>query len=122
MSVSENKHNHYLSIVIIVLIIINIIVNVLSMKTVENIEIMKVGWKENYEKLQVIMQSDAYKEQYAQNLELMLQQIQGGNTEEFLPAEEVINENITGSEESIESNEIITTDQKIDTNELQGDQ
>lgn len=123
MSVSENKHNHYLSIVIIVLIIINIIVNVLSMKTVENIEIMKVGWKENYEKLQVIMQSDAYKEQYAQNLELMLQQIQGGGTEELLPEQEAIEETptLTG-EEVVESNDVVTTGSSFDSNELQGDQ
>lgn len=124
MSVSENKHNHYLSIVIIVLIIINIIVNVLNMKTVENIEIMKVGWKENYEKLQVIMQSDAYKEQYAQNLELMLQQIQDGGTEELLPEQEEAMEEtptITG-EETMESNDTVTTGDSFDSNELQGDQ
>ncbi len=119
MSVSENKHNHYLSIGIIVLIIINIIVNVLSMNTIENIEIMKVGWKENYEKLQVIMGSDAYKEQYAQNLELMLQQIQGWGTEEFLPEQE----STTGIQEAVvESNDIITTGNNFDSNELQGDQ
>jgi len=123
MSVSENKHNHYLSIVIIVLIVINIIVNVLSMKTVENIEIMKVGGKENYEKLQVIMQSDAYKEQYAQNLELMLQQIQGGSGEELLPEQETMEETPTLSgEEVIESNDIVTTGDSFDNNELQGDQ
>lgn len=87
MSVNENKHNHYLHIVIIVLIAINIIINIISMKSAENIEIMKVWWVENYEKLKVIMQSDSYKEQYAQNLELMLQQIQWGS-EEFLPTEE----------------------------------
>lgn len=123
MSVSENKHNHYLSIVIIVLIVINIIVNVLSMKTVENIEIMKVGGKENYEKLQVIMQSDAYKEQYAQNLELMLQQIQGWGAEELLPEQENIEEaaTLTG-EEAIESNDMVTTGDSFDSNELQGDQ
>ena len=123
MSVSENKHNHYLSIVIIVLIVINIIVNVLSMKTVENIEIMKVGGKENYEKLQVIMQSDAYKEQYAQNLELMLQQIQGGSGEELLPEQEAMEETPTlNGEEVIESNDIVTTGDSFDSNELQGDQ
>jgi hypothetical protein len=123
MSVNENKRNHYLSIVIIILIVINIIVNVLSMKTVENIEIMKVGGKENYEKLQVIMQSDAYKEQYAQNLELMLQQIQGGGSEELLPEQEVIEETSTGTQqEAIESNDIITTGDSFDNNELQGDQ
>ncbi len=87
MSVSENKHNHYLHIAIIILIAINIIINIISMKSAENIEIMKVWWAENYEKLKVIMQSDSYKEQYAQNLELMLQQIQWGS-EEFLPSEE----------------------------------
>jgi hypothetical protein len=123
MSVSENKHNHYLSIVIIVLIVINIIVNVLSMKTVENIEIMKVGGKENYEKLQVIMQSDAYKEQYAQNLELMLQQIQGGGSEELLPEQEAMEETSTFTgEEVIESNDIVTTGDSFDSNQLQGDQ
>ncbi len=123
MSVSENKQNNYLSIVIIVLIVINIIVNVLSMKTVENIEIMKVGGKENYEKLQVIMQSDAYKEQYAQNLELMLQQIQGGGTEELLPEQEAIEEISTSTwEEIIESNDIVTTGNSFDINAWQGDQ
>ncbi len=98
MSVSENKHNHYLHIAIIVLIIINIIVNVISMKSAENIEIMKVWGSENYEKLKVIMGSDAYKEQYAQNLELMLQQVQNWGSESFVPTEEETqNEVITNS-------------------------
>lgn len=124
MSVSENKHNHHLSIVIIILIVTNIIVNVINMKTTENIEIMKVGGKENYEKLQVIMQSDAYKEQYAQNLELMLQQIQGWLPEEdFLPEQESIEESpILTGEEVVESNEIVTTGNSFDSNELQGDE
>ena len=122
MSINENKQNHYLSIAIIVLIIVNIIVNILNMKTVENIEVMKVGWKENYEKLQVIMQSDAYKEQYAQNLELMLQQIQGWSTEELLPAEAVEETAISTGEENIESNNTVATGEVFDANEWQSDQ
>jgi hypothetical protein len=96
MSTSENKHNHYLHIAIIVLIVINIIINIISMKSAESIEIMKVWWSENYEKLQVIMQSDAYKAQYAQNLELMLQQIQGSWSEQAITTTDN-NENNTTS-------------------------
>lgn len=112
MSVSENKHNHYLHIAIIVLIIINIVINVVSIKSAENIEIMKVGWQENYEKLQVIMGSDAYKEQYAQNLELMLQQIQGWWTEEVIPEDTTL---------STWTETIDTTSGSFDTNEWQGE-
>ena len=81
----ENKQHSYFHIAIIVLLVINIAVSVLSMQSAENLEVMKVGWKENYAKLQTIMQSEEYKQQYAQNLELMLQQIQGGANNELMP-------------------------------------
>lgn len=118
MSTSENKHNHYLHIAIIILIVINIIINIISMKSAENIEIMKVWWVENYEKLKMIMESDSYKEQYAQNLELMLQQIQWGG-EEFLPSEE---ESTTASWSEINTVEASTSMPEtatFDTNENQ---
>ena len=125
MSTNENKHNQYLSISIIVLIVINIIASVLSMKTAENIEIMKVGGRENYEKLQVIMQSDTYKQQYAQNLELMLQQLQSwgkedtlSQQEEQLPVQETTNQNTWINNDRFSN---IVTGNWTDTNEFKGE-
>ena len=125
MSANENKHNQYLSISIIVLIVINIIASVLSMKTAENIEIMKVGGRKNYEKLQVIMQSDTYKQQYAQNLELMLQQLQSwgkedtlSQQEEQLPVQETTNQNTWINNDRFSN---IVTGNWTDTNEFKGE-
>lgn len=125
MSTNENKHNQYLSISIIVLIVINIIASVLSMKTAENIEIMKVGGRKNYEKLQVIMQSDTYKQQYAQNLELMLQQLQSwgkedtlSQQEEQLPVQETTNQNTWINNDRFSN---IVTGNWTDTNEFKGE-
>ena len=96
---TENKQHSYFHIAIIVLLVINIVVSVLNMKSAENIEIMKVGGEENYAKLITIMQSEEYKNQYAQNLELMLQQIQWGGQELLPPTDEV--ETIPSSGEDI---------------------
>lgn len=78
MTTSNDQKSHLTHVIIIAgLIIANMVVTVWSSQQAEKLEIMKVGGKENYEKLQLIMQSDSYKEQYAQNLDIMLEQIQG---------------------------------------------
>jgi hypothetical protein len=92
MTVSTKSHEdshkskwmiiHY---AIIILIIINIIVSLITMKNndvktiVNEIEATKVWGTENYEKLQKIMQSDAYKENYAQNLDAMIMQMESSD-------------------------------------------
>ena len=106
---NEKKTSQYLSVTIIVLIIINIVVTFISMQSVEKMEIMKVGGKENYKKLESIMQSDIYKDQYAKNLELMLQQMQEegskpANTIEQNPVEEPIEENAMSGETFVPTN------------------
>lgn len=60
-------------------------------------ETLKVGGKENFEKLQTIMKSEEYKAQYAQSLDLMLQQLNGSMPEDtYTPDEmEVTDETIT---------------------------
>lgn len=122
MSVSENKHNHYLHIAIIVLLLINIIINVISMKSAENIEMMKVWGKENYEKLQLIMSSDEYKAQYAQNLELMLQQIQGWGTEQNQQIDSTGTSTNGGSETLSWWSEVSGAQVLFDSNSPQGDE
>lgn len=72
-------------IVIIILLLLNLLATVGNMMinnisaSIEETEAMKVWGIENYEKLKTIMSSDAYKTNYAQNLEMMLLQIQQGN-------------------------------------------
>ena len=72
-------------IIIIILLLLNLLVTVGNMiinnvsANIEEAEAMKVWGIENYEKLKTIMNSDAYKTNYAQNLEMMLLQIQQGN-------------------------------------------
>ena len=72
-------------IVIIILLLLNLLATVGNMMinnisaSIEESEAMKVWGIENYEKLKTIMNSDAYKTNYAQNLEMMLLQIQQGN-------------------------------------------
>lgn len=78
---TSNKQWLYLQVGIAVLLIVNIIISIMNMYKTEGIEIDKVWGKENYEKLKLIMASDQYKEQYAQNLDLMLQQLQGSTNE-----------------------------------------
>lgn len=72
-------------IVIIILLLLNLLATVGNMivnnvsASIEESEAMKVWGIENYEKLKTIMNSNAYKTNYAQNLEMMLLQIQQGN-------------------------------------------
>ncbi len=78
MSIQENKQHNMLHIGIIGLLVITISIGIMNMKTIKDIEVMKVWWIENYEKLQKIMNSSAYKDNYAKNLDLMLTQIEWG--------------------------------------------
>ena len=52
-------------------------------------ETLKVGGKENFEKLQTIMKSEEYKAQYAQSLDLMLQQLNGSMPEDTYTPDEM---------------------------------
>lgn len=68
--------------IIIILLLANIVISIVAMsnnntKTIINeMEAMKVWWIENYEKLQKIMQSDAYKQNYSDNLDAMIMQME----------------------------------------------
>lgn len=98
MTTSNDQKSHLTHVIIIAgLIVANIAVTIWSSQKAENLEIMKVGGKENYEKLQLIMQSDSYKEQYAQNLDMMLEQIKWENSS-------------TGLEEDMTGDEFMTGD------------
>ena len=72
-------------IAIITLLLLNLLATVGNMMinnvsaSIEETEAMKVWGVENYEKLKTIMSSEAYKTNYAQNLEMMLLQIQQAN-------------------------------------------
>lgn len=90
------------------------------MKSTENIEIMKVWGKENYEKLQLIMGSDEYKAQYSENLELMLQQIQGWGTNNEQSID--FNNTATGSDELSGSSDWSGSEVLFDSNSPQGDE
>lgn len=75
----------------IVLLVIAIAATIWAGCQVTKMETLKVGGKENFAKLQTIMKSNEYKEQYAQSLDLMLQQLNGG----------LANDNLSGGEEII---------------------
>lgn len=82
---SSGWESNTFKIVIIILLLLNLLATVGNMMinnvsaSIEETEAMKVWGIENYEKLKTIMNSDAYKTNYAQNLEMMLLQIQQGN-------------------------------------------
>ncbi len=62
--------------VIVLVLLVIIAVSVVQVgRTIVGIEALKVGWEENREKLKTLMKSDAYKDQYTQSIELMLQEI-----------------------------------------------
>ena len=99
---------------------------------VTKMETLKVGGKENFEKLQTIMKSTEYKEQYAQSLDLMLQQLNGTAEDDMFGGEEmIIDETASGTtvvDNSgavvIPSNDEVAGEETIsitDTNETLGD-
>ena len=62
--------------VIVLILLVIIAVSVVQVgRTIVGIEALKVGGEENWEKLKTLMKSDAYKDQYTQSIELMLQEI-----------------------------------------------
>ena len=66
---------------IIVLLVINLIIGIMNMTgnnvkaVINDIEATKVWGQKNYIKLQKIMESDAYKSNYAENLDAMILQM-----------------------------------------------
>ncbi|AKH32614.1 hypothetical protein XF24_00254 [candidate division SR1 bacterium Aalborg_AAW-1] len=101
MSTAQNpncsKTDKCMHISIIVLLLVAIASSIWSGLQVTKMETLKVGGKENFEKLQTIMKSEEYKAQYAQSLDLMLQQLNGSMPEDtYTPDEmEVTDETIT---------------------------
>lgn len=69
------KRMYNLQIATIVLVVLSLVASLRAWTQVTRMETMKVWGKENFEKLQKIMGSEEYKEQYSQSLELMLQQL-----------------------------------------------
>ena len=67
----------YFHIATIVLLVAAIAASLWAGAQPAKMETLKVGGQENFEKLEKIMKSEAYKEQYAQSLDLMLQQLEG---------------------------------------------
>lgn len=100
---------------------------------ITKMETLKVGGKENFAKLQEIMKSDEYKEQYSQSLDLMLQQLNGTYADDMFGGEEIIidepvlDESSTGEEAEIivnPSTDEVTIDDTInvmDQNESAGE-
>ncbi len=74
-------------------------------RQITKMETLKVGGKENFAKLQTIMKSDEYKEQYAQSLDLMLQQLNGGYADDTFSGDD----NITMDEPTESGDEMTTT-------------
>ncbi len=130
MTTSNDQKSHLTHVIIIAgLIVANIAVTIWSSQKAENLEIMKVWGKENYEKLQLIMQSDSYKEQYAQNLDMMLEQIKWESSSTGLEEEMTGDEFMTGDMDDttswmiVENSNSGSSDSNInmvDMNESQG--
>lgn len=126
MTTSNDQKSHLTHVIIIAwLIVANIAVTIWSSQKAENLEIMKVGGKENYEKLQLIMQSDSYKEQYAQNLDVMLEQIKWDSASAGFEDMTWWEENMTGEVSDTmsgtdDSNNWESTTDMVDMNQAQG--
>ena len=71
------RNGMYFHIATIVLLVAAIAASLWAGAQPAKMETLKVGGQENFEKLEKIMKSDAYKEQYSQSLDLMLQQLEG---------------------------------------------
>ena len=93
MSTAQNpncsKTDKCMHISIIVLLLVAIASSIWSGLQVTKMETLKVGGKENFEKLQTIMKSEEYKAQYAQSLDLMLQQLNGSMPEDTYTPDEM---------------------------------
>lgn len=76
----------------IVLIVAAIASSIWAGYQVIKMETLKVGGTENFEKLQTIMKSEEYQEQYSQSLDLMLQQLNGTSADEMFGDEMMIDE------------------------------
>ena len=126
MTTSNDQKSNLTHVIIIAwLIVANIAVTIWSSQKAENLEIMKVGGKENYEKLQLIMQSDSYKEQYAQNLDVMLEQIKWDSASAGFEDMTWWEENMTGEVSDTmsgtdDSNNWESTTDMVDMNQAQG--
>lgn len=72
---SCNKCGMYFHVAVIVLLVAAVVSSLWAWSQAVKLETLKVGGQENFEKLEKIMKSDAYKEQYSQQLDLMLQQL-----------------------------------------------
>ena len=104
---ATNNCNKFYHIAIVVLLVATLGTAIWAGYQPTKMETLKVGGKENFEKLQTIMKSAEYKEQYAQSLDLMLQQLNGTD------------QNITGNEDMmINPEEISTGEESMDSNEV----
>lgn len=128
-----SKHAKCYHIAIIVLLVATLGAALWAWFQVVKMETLKVGGKENFEKLQTIMKSNEYKEQYAQSLDLMLQQLNGTAQDDMFGGEEMmIDDTTTGTTGVVETsgaviipaNDEATGQETIsitDTNETLGD-
>lgn len=131
MTVSTTKPFHRHHYAILAGIVINFFIGVyLIIQTsptnvshiIEQLEIEKVWWPENYAKLQQVMASDSYKGTYSQNLDIMLLQIQWWDQED--PLLNTLEEDIATGENANEtpSNEIIIPDADTTVEETRNDE
>lgn len=72
-------------ILVIILLLANIVLVWCVRQTIVWLETMKVGGEENYEKMKIIMESESYKQNYTQQLDMMLQQMQNP-TDTIIPS------------------------------------
>lgn len=142
MSTAQNpncsKTDKCMHISIIVLLLVAIASSIWSGLQVTKMETLKVGGKENFEKLQTIMKSEEYKAQYAQSLDLMLQQLNGSMPEDTYTPDEmeftdetITDEVMTGTTGGNETLDIVvnpstgsstqTTPSLVDSNETVGE-
>ncbi len=114
------KHAKCFHITTIVLLIAAIASSIWAGCQVVKMETMKVGGKENFAKLQEIMKSDMYKEQYAQQLDFMLQELNGTATDDMFGGEEFIDESALSGivEETTTSGETVELSVDPSTNEI----
>lgn len=122
---TQQQTNNTLSIIIIVLLIISIASSIWAGMQVFQLEELKSGWKENRIRLQEVMKSEIYKEQYSQSIDLMEQQINWTfdfDDFDFDDFDEMDDFDEAGiefdeSSQNIESNEDIDIEQVLPTQE-----
>ena len=129
-SANCNKTGMYFHVAVIVLLIAAIASSLWAWSQATKLETLKVWGQENFEKLEKIMKSDAYREQYSQSLDLMLQQLNDTQPDDSmaLPNQEMSDEDVEALINQANSGEMVSDNDTqeevvipmIDVNETSG--